>query len=154
MSDRKRDVVVITGASAGVGRATARAFGKRGASVGLLARGTDGLEATRREVEEAGGRALVVPTDVSDSKAMEAAAQTVEETLGPVDIWVNNAMTTVYSPFMNMTDEEFHRVTEVCYYGFVHGTRAALRRMVPRNHGVVVQVGSALAYRAIPLQSA
>jgi short-subunit dehydrogenase len=155
MSDsHNNDVVVITGASAGVGRATVRAFAKRGASIGLLARGHEGLEAARREVEEAGGRAIVVPTDVSDSEQVEAAAQLVEESLGPIDIWVNNAMTTVYSPFMSMPVEEFHRVTEVCYYGFVHGTRAALRRMVPRNRGVVVQVGSALAYRAIPLQSA
>jgi NAD(P)-dependent dehydrogenase (short-subunit alcohol dehydrogenase family) len=153
-SQNKSEVVVVTGASAGVGRATVRAFASQGASIGLLARGTDGLEAARREVEEAGGKAIAIATDVSDPKQVEAAAEKVEQTFGPIDIWVNNAMTTVYSPFMNMTDEEFHRVTEVCYYGFVHGTRSALRRMVPRNRGVVVQVGSALAYRAIPLQSA
>ncbi len=150
----RQEVVVITGASAGVGRATARAFARQGAAIGLLARGTDGLDAARREVEAAGGTAIVVPTDVSDSLQVEAAAQAVEDQLGPIDIWVNNAMTTVYSPMMEMTDDEFRRVTEVCYYGFVYGTRSALRRMVPRNRGVVVQVGSALAYRAIPLQSA
>jgi len=151
---QKKEVVVITGASAGVGRATARAFAREGASIGLLARGTDGLDAARREVEAAGGKAIVIPTDVSDPQQVEAAAQSVEDNLGPIDIWVNNAMTTVYSPMMEMTDEEFRRVTEVCYLGFVYGTRSALRRMVPRDHGVVVQVGSALAYRAIPLQSA
>lgn len=151
---RRNEVIVITGASAGVGRATARAFARTGAAIGLLARGIDGLEAARREVEATGGQAIVIPTDVSDPQQVEAAAQTVEAEFGPIDIWVNNAMTTVYSPMMEMTDEEFRRVTEVCYYGFVYGTRAALRRMVPRDHGVVVQVGSALAYRAIPLQSA
>lgn len=150
----KREIVVITGASAGVGRATARAFAREGAAIGLLARGTDGLEAARSEVEAAGGTAIVIPTDVADPQQVEAAAQRVENELGPIDIWVNNAMTTVYSPMMEMTDEEFRRVTEVCYFGFVYGTRSALRRMIPRNRGVVVQVGSALAYRAIPLQSA
>lgn len=151
---QKPEVVVITGASAGVGRATVRAFAKQGASIGLLARGAEGLEAARQEVDNAGGRAIAVPTDVSDPAQVEAAAAAVESQLGPIDIWVNNAMTTVYSPMMEMTDEEFRRVTEVCYLGFVYGTRTALRRMLPRNAGVVVQVGSALAYRAIPLQSA
>ncbi len=154
VDQRNREVVVITGASAGVGRATVRAFARTGASIGLLARGSDGLEAARREVESAGGKALALPTDVSDPKQVEAAAEAVEKSLGPIDIWVNNAMTTVFSPFMKMTDEEFIRVTEVCYFGVVFGTRSALRRMLPRNRGVVVQVGSALAYRAIPLQSA
>lgn len=148
------DVVVITGASAGVGRATVRAFAERGAHIGLLARGEDGLEAARREVEAAGGKALVLPTDVAGPEQVEAAAATVEAELGPIDIWVNNAMTSVFSPFKEMTADEFRRVTEVTYLGTVYGTMAALRRMLPRNRGVIVQVGSSLAYRGIPLQSA
>ena len=148
------EVVVITGASAGVGRATAVAFAKRGARVGLLARGRDGLEGARTEVESAGGKALIIPTDVSDADAIEVAAQRVEEDLGPIDVWVNNAMTSVFSPVKEMTPEEFRRVTEVTYLGYVYGTLAALRRMLPRNQGHVVQVGSALAYRGIPLQAA
>jgi NAD(P)-dependent dehydrogenase (short-subunit alcohol dehydrogenase family) len=147
-------VVVVTGASAGVGRAVARAYGHRGARVGLVARGRDGLEGARREVEAAGGRALVLPTDVADPDAVEAAAAAVEAELGPLDIWVNNAMLSVFSPVKEMTAAEYRRVTEVTYLGYVHGTLAALRRMLPRDHGVIVQVGSALAYRAIPLQSA
>jgi NAD(P)-dependent dehydrogenase (short-subunit alcohol dehydrogenase family) len=147
-------VVVVTGASAGVGRASVRAFAEQGARLGLLARGRDGLEAARREVEELGGEALVLPTDVADSAQVEAAAAAVEERFGPIEVWVNCAMATVFSPFLHTTDEEFARVTDVCYLGYVHGSRAALRRMVPRNRGVIVQVGSALAYRAIPLQSA
>ena len=150
----KPEVVVITGASAGVGRATAQAFGKRGAAVGLLARGRDGLEGARREIESAGGRALVLPTDVADAKQVEAAAQAVEKKFGPIDIWVNNAMVSVFSPFKQMTAEEFKRVTEVTYLGSVYGTMSALKRMLPRDRGVIVQVGSALAYRSIPLQSA
>jgi NAD(P)-dependent dehydrogenase (short-subunit alcohol dehydrogenase family) len=148
------EVVVVTGASAGVGRATVREFAREGARIGLLARGRDRLEATRAEVEAAGGRALPLPTDVADAAQVEAAAAAVEQELGPIDVWVNCAMTTVFSPFLEITTEEFKRVTEVTYLGYVYGTQAALRRMVPRNRGVVVQVGSALAYRAIPLQSA
>jgi NAD(P)-dependent dehydrogenase (short-subunit alcohol dehydrogenase family) len=154
MEIKTGQVVVVTGASAGVGRAVARAFGERGASVGLLARGMDGLEGARREIEEAGGKALVLPTDVADHEAVEAAAARVEEELGPIDVWVNNAMVSVLSPFKDMTAEEFRRVTEVTYLGYVNGTMSALRRMLPRDSGVIVQVGSALAYRGIPLQSA
>src|SRR5215204_6306142 len=150
----KLEVVVITGASAGVGRATAVAFARRGARVGLLARGRDGLEGARTEVESAGGKALVVLTDVSDADAVEAAALRIEEDLGPIDVWVNNAMTSVFSPVKEMTPDEFRRVTEVMYLGYVYGTLAALRRMLPRNRGSIVQVGSALAYRGIPLQAA
>ncbi len=148
------EVVVVTGASAGVGRATARLFGQRGARVGLLARGRDGLEAARREVEEAGGTALVLPTDVADASQVERAAERIEAGLGPIDVWVNNAMVSVFSPVKEMTAEEYRRVTEVTYLGVVHGTLAALRRMLPRDRGTIVQVGSALAYRGIPLQSA
>ena len=148
------ETVVITGASAGVGRATARAFAKEGAHVGLLARNRDGLEGARRDVESLGGKALVLPTDVADAKQVEAAAQRVEETFGPIDVWVNDAMTTVFSSFKEVTPEEFKRATEVTYLGYVYGTMAALKRMLPRDRGTVVQVGSALSYRAIPLQSA
>jgi short-subunit dehydrogenase len=148
------EVVVITGASAGVGRATAREFAKRGAHIGLLARGRDGLEAARREVEDMGGRALALPVDVADADRVEAAAAEVEERLGQIDVWVNNAMTSVFSPVKEMKPEEFKRVTEVTYLGVVYGTLAALKRMLPRDHGVIVQVGSALAYRGIPLQAA
>lgn len=148
------DVVVITGASAGVGRAAARAFARQGAHIGLLARGVERLEATRREVEELGGHALVIPTDVADANQVEAAAAAVEETFGPIDIWVNNAMVSVFSPIKEMTPEDFKRVTDVTYLGYVHGTLAALKRMLPRDRGVIVQVGSALAYRGIPLQAA
>lgn len=147
-------VVVVTGASAGVGRAVARAFGAQGAAVGLLARGRDGLEAAAAEIEALGGRALVLPTDVADAEAVEAAAIAVEERFGPIDVWVNCAMATVFAPVHRVTPEEFKRATEVTYLGYVHGTLAALKRMRPRDHGVIVQVGSALAYRAIPLQSA
>ena len=150
----EREVVVITGASAGIGRATARAFGKRGARVGLIARGRDGLEAAKREIEAAGGEALVLPLDVSDHDAVENAAAEVERAFGPIDIWINNAMLSVFSPIMEMKPEEYQRVTDVTYLGYVWGTLAALRRMKPRNHGAIVQVGSALAYRGIPLQSA
>jgi NAD(P)-dependent dehydrogenase (short-subunit alcohol dehydrogenase family) len=147
-------VVVITGASAGVGRACARAFARRGARLVLLARGVEGLEAAQREVEELGGRALVFPLDVADADAVEAAAAAAEEELGPIDVWVNNAMVSVFSPVAELSADEVRRVTEVTYLGSVHGTLAALRRMRPRNNGVIVQVGSALAYRAIPLQAA
>lgn len=150
----KQEVVVITGASAGIGRATARLFGKRRAKIGLIARGLEGLEATKREIEELGGEALVLPLDVADHDAIEAAAARVEETFGPIDLWINNAMLSVFSPIMEMTPDDYRRVTEVTYLGYVWGTLAALRRMKPRDRGTIVQVGSALAYRGIPLQSA
>ena len=150
----RREVVVITGASAGVGRATVREFAKHGASIGLIARGSDGLEAARREVEAAGGHALTLPLDVANAAEMEAAAERVESALGPIDIWVNNAMTSVFSPIKQMTAEEFKRVTEVTYLGYVYGSLAALKRMLERDRGTIVHVGSALAYRSIPLQSA
>src|SRR6478752_1542372 len=150
----KSETVVITGASAGLGRATAREFARHGARVGLLARGREGLEAASREVEELGGIAMAIPTDVADAAAVEAAAAVIEEKLGPIGIWVNNAMTSVFSPVNKMEPEEFKRVTEVTYLGVVHGTLSALKRMLPRDRGVIVQVGSALAYRGIPLQAA
>jgi short-subunit dehydrogenase len=147
------EVVVITGASAGVGRAAVRRFARERAHIGLVARGTDGLEAARAEVEQAGGRAIVIPTDVAHPEQVEAAAETVEREFGPIDIWVNDAMVTVFAPFLEITPEEYRRATEVTYLGFVYGTMSALKRMVPRDHGTVVQVGSALAYRSIPLQA-
>lgn len=148
------EVVVITGASAGVGRATAQAFARRGARIGLIARGIERLESARRDVEALGGTALVLPADVADAEAIEQAAERVERELGPIDVWVNNAMASVFSPIKELTAEEVRRVTEVTYLGYVHGTLAALRRMLPRDHGTIVQVGSALAYRSIPLQAA
>ncbi|HYY21231.1 MAG TPA: SDR family oxidoreductase, partial [Thermoleophilaceae bacterium] len=147
------EVVVVTGAGGGVGRAVARRFGADGASVGLLGRGPESLEAARREVEAEGGRGVVVPTDVADAAAVEAAAAAVEDQLGPIDVWVNNAMTTVFAFFDDVTVEEFRRATEVTYLGTVWGTRAALGRMLPRDRGAIVQVGSAMAYRGIPLQA-
>jgi NAD(P)-dependent dehydrogenase (short-subunit alcohol dehydrogenase family) len=146
--------VVVTGASAGVGRATARLFGERGARIGLIARGRAGLEGAARDVEEAGGKALAVSADVADYDQVTAAACEIEQTLGPIDVWVNVAFTSVFAPFADITAEEFQRVTEVSYLGFVHGTMAALSRMRPRGHGTIVQVGSALGSRSIPLQSA
>lgn len=146
--------IVVTGASAGVGRATVRRFAERGARIGLIARGRDRLEATRREVEALGGRALVLPADVADADAIEHAALRVEAELGPIDVWVNNAMASVFSPVKEMTADEFRRVTAVTYLGYVYGTLSALRRMLPRDRGMIVQVGSALAYRGIPLQAA
>src|SRR5262249_20985623 len=143
------EVVVITGASAGLGRATVREFAKHGASIGLLARGIDGLDGARREVEDAGGKALVLPTDVSNPDQVEEAAATVEAEFGPIDVWVNDAMVSVFSPVRETTPSEYKRVTEVTYLGFVYGTLAALKRMLPRDRGVIVQVGSALAYRGI-----
>jgi NADP-dependent 3-hydroxy acid dehydrogenase YdfG len=148
------EVVVVTGASGGVGRAVAHAFAKRGAAVGLLARGARGLEDARREVEALGGRALVLPTDVADHQQVEAAANAVEEQLGPIDVWVNDAMATVFAPFAQLEADEYKRATEVTYLGTVYGTMSAVRRMTARDRGTIVQVGSALAYRAIPLQSA
>jgi NAD(P)-dependent dehydrogenase (short-subunit alcohol dehydrogenase family) len=148
------EVVVVTGASGGVGRAVAHSFAKRGAAVALLARGARGLEEARREVEALGGRPLVLPTDVADHEQVEAAAAAVEEQLGPIDVWVNDAMATVFAPFLRIEPEEYRRATEVTYLGTVYGTMAALKRMSSRDRGTIVQVGSALAYRAIPLQSA
>lgn len=148
------EIVVITGASAGLGRATVRAFARRGAHIGLVARGRDGLEGARQEVEALGGKALILPTDVADADQVETAAAAVEEHLGPIDIWINDAMVSVFSPIKEMTPAEFRRVTEVTYLGYVYGTLAALKRMLPRDRGVIVQVGSALAYRGIPLQAA
>jgi short-subunit dehydrogenase len=153
-ADNKAEVVVVTGASAGVGRASAQAFAKRGARIGLISRGRAGLEGAKKEVESLGGKALVLPSDVADAAAIETAAQRVEEEFGLIDIWVNNAMVSVFSPVKEMTPEEFKRVTEVTYLGYVYGTLAALKRMLPRDQGMVVQVGSALAYRGIPLQAA
>lgn len=147
-------VVVVTGASAGVGRAVVRKLAEGGASIGLLARGADGLEGAKREVEEAGGRGLVLSTDVADFNQIEAAAQAVEDQFGPIDIWINNAMVSMYSPFWKIKPDEYKHITEVTYLGQVYGTMAALKRMKPRDHGAIVQVGSALALRSIPLQSA
>ncbi|TYB42414.1 SDR family oxidoreductase [Actinomadura chibensis] len=146
-------VVVITGASAGTGRAAARAFAARGARIALLARGRAGLDAAAADVEELGGTALPLTVDVADPDQVESAAERVERELGPIRVWVNNAFTGVFAPFEEITPAEYRRVTEVTYLGTVHGTRAALARMRPRNAGVIVQVGSALAYRGIPLQA-
>lgn len=146
--------VVVTGASAGVGRAVVRRYAKDGARIGLIARGKDGLAGAKREVEGMGGQALILPCDVSDYGAVQDAATKVEDAFGPIDIWVNAAFAGVLSRFIDMNMEDFERVTRVTYMGQVHGTRAALDRMLPRNRGAIVLVGSALAYRGIPLQSA
>lgn len=154
---KQSEVVVVTGASAGLGRAIAVAFAKRGASVGLIARGgagMDGLEGAKRDVEAAGGKALMLPCDVADADQVEAAAQRAEDELGPIDVWVNDAMTSVFGPVKELNAADFRRVTEVTYLGQVYGTMAALKRMLPRDKGHIVLVGSALAYRGIPLQSA
>lgn len=153
-NEHRNEVVVITGASAGVGRVTALAFARQGTKIGLLARGKDGLAGACADVEAAGGKALALPTDVANAEEVEAAAETVEAELGPIDVWVNSAMATVFSPFPGISAEEYKRVTEVTYLGTVYGTMTALKRMVPHNRGTIVQVGSALAYRGIPLQSA
>jgi NAD(P)-dependent dehydrogenase (short-subunit alcohol dehydrogenase family) len=150
----ENQTVVVTGASAGIGRATARLFAERGACVGLIARGQAGLDGAVRDVEDAGGKALAISADVADYKQVTDAARQIEETLGPIDVWVNVAFTSVFGPFAEMTAEEFQRVTEVSYLGFVYGTMAALSRMRPRGQGTIVQVGSALGSRSIPLQSA
>jgi NAD(P)-dependent dehydrogenase (short-subunit alcohol dehydrogenase family) len=147
------EVVVVTGASSGVGRAIVRRLAAPGVSIGLVARGRDGLDAARREVEAAGGQALTLPCDVADPAAVDAAAQAVEAALGPIDVWINDAMTTVFAFFDDIEPDEFRRATEVTYLGTVWGTRAALQRMLPRDAGTIVQVGSAMAYRGIPLQS-
>jgi NAD(P)-dependent dehydrogenase (short-subunit alcohol dehydrogenase family) len=146
-------IALVTGASAGVGRATVRRLAEDGYDVALVARGQEGLEATRTDVERLGRRALVLPADVADESQVDQAAERTESELGPIDLWVNNAMTTVFSPFMEIEPDEFRRVTEVTYLGVVWGTRAALKRMLPRDRGSIVLVGSALAYRGIPLQS-
>ena len=151
----RETVVVITGGTAGVGRATANLYAAEGARLGVIARGQDRLAETARDLERRGAAQVVaIAADVAAAEAVDAAAARVEQELGPIDIWINNAMTTVFGPFLQMSPADFQRVTEVTYLGFVHGTLAALRRMVPRDRGVVVQVGSALAYRGIPLQSA
>jgi NAD(P)-dependent dehydrogenase (short-subunit alcohol dehydrogenase family) len=149
-----RRVVVVTGASAGIGRATARRFGERGDKVALLARGEAGLDGAAADVRRAGGTALPIPVDTADFASVDEAAERVERELGPIDVWVNNAFTSVFAPFREVEVDEFTRITQVTYLGYVHGTKAALNRMLPRDRGVVVQVGSALAYRGIPLQSA
>ena len=147
-------VVVVTGSSAGLGRAIAHGFAKRGARIGLIARNPEALDAAKAECEALGGQALVLPTDVADAEAVEAAASRVEEEFGPIDIWVNDAMVSVFSPVKEMEPADYKRVTDVLYLGFVHGTLSALKRMLPRDRGTIVQIGSALSYRSIPLQSA
>lgn len=153
-SNFKGKVVVITGASAGLGRSLVRAFAGRGADIGLIARGMDGLKGAKKEVESMGRKAVIAQTDVADAKAVESAATKIERELGPIDIWVNNAMVSVFGPLKQMSPEEFKRVTEVTYLGQVYGTMAALKRMLPRKKGRIILIGSALAYRGIPLQSA
>jgi NAD(P)-dependent dehydrogenase (short-subunit alcohol dehydrogenase family) len=147
-------VVVITGASGGVGRATAREFARRGDRIALLARGRSGLDSAAADVRAEGGRAMAVQVDVADHRAVESAARRVVNELGPIDVWVNDAFAGVFAPVTEIEPEEFRRVIEVSYLGYVYGTKAALKQMIPRNSGVIVQVGSALAYRGIPLQSA
>ena len=147
------EVVVVTGASAGVGRATIREFARAGASLGLIARGHEGLQGARRDVEQLGSRACVVQADIADHEQVEAATERIEAELGPIDIWINNAMATILAPVSEIGPDEFRRATEVTYLGSVWGTMVALRRMRPRDRGTIVQVGSALAYRGIPLQA-
>jgi short-subunit dehydrogenase len=147
------EVVVITGASGGIGRAAARKFASEGARIALIARGRRGLEAAAREVEQAGGEALPLPVDVAEHEQVEAAASSVEDAFGEIDVWVNDAMVTLYGEFLDIEPDEYRRSTEVSYLGMVWGTRAALKRMVPRDHGSIVQVCSAMSYRGIPLQS-
>jgi NADP-dependent 3-hydroxy acid dehydrogenase YdfG len=155
VSDRLRDkVIVVTGASSGVGRAIARAAGAEGAKVALIARGIDGLEAAAREIDEAGGESLMLPLDLADARAVERAADHVVAEWGRIDVWVNDAMVSVFAPITETQPDEYRRVMEVNYLGTVHGTLAALRHMLARNSGIIVQIGSALAYRSIPLQSA
>src|SRR4051795_5782677 len=147
------EVVVVTGATSGIGRAIARRFAQDGAQIGLIARGREALQNAKKEIEDAGGRAVIIPTDIADWDAVNSAGVAVEEAFGPVDIWVNNAMTTVFAPFKDVEPEEYKRATEVTYLGTVWGTKAALDRMLPRDRGSIVIVGSALAYRGIPLQA-
>lgn len=152
--DFRGKVVVVTGASAGLGRAVVRAFAQRGADIGLIARGMDGLEGAKQEVESLGRKAVIAQTDVADAVAVERAASKIEKELGPIDIWINNAMVSVFGPLKKMSADEFKRVTEVTYLGQVYGTMSALKRMMPRRSGKIILIGSALAYRGIPLQSA
>lgn len=154
MGSNKAEVAVITGATAGVGRAVVREFAKRKAWIGLIARDKDRLEATRQEVQKAGGQALALSVDVADAAAMENAAAQVKDKFGKIDVWVNNAMATIFAPVTDITPEEYKRATEVTYLGCVYGTMNALKHMLPVNKGTIVQVGSALAYRSIPYQSA
>jgi NAD(P)-dependent dehydrogenase (short-subunit alcohol dehydrogenase family) len=149
-----KQVVVVTGASAGIGRAVATAFAARGATVGLIARGEGGLAGAARDVERAGGTAIVLPTDVADPDQVFAAVEKMESEAGPIDVWVNVAFTSVFSPFDKITPDEYRRVTEVTYLGYVYATQAVLPRMKARDRGTIVHVGSALAYRGIPLQTA
>ncbi|TCS39373.1 short-subunit dehydrogenase [Paucimonas lemoignei] len=148
-----KKIAVVTGSSGGIGRATAIEFARHGWRVALLARGMDGLEGARRDIEQAGGEAMIIPTDVADQAQVEAAAERIESQWGPIDVWVNNAMATVFCDFLRIPPEDFRRATEVTYLGTVWGTLVALKRMQPRNRGAIVQVGSALAYRSIPLQA-
>lgn len=152
--DFKNKTVVITGASAGLGRAIVREFAKHGANIGLIARGIDGLNAAKKEVEDLGSEALIVSADVSHANEVENAARKIEEHFGKIDIWINNAMVSVFGPFEKIEPKDFERVTDVTYLGQVYGTKAALKRMKPRNKGTIILIGSALAYRGIPLQSA
>ncbi len=147
-------VVVVTGASAGLGRAIAHAYARKGARLALLARNPEALNAAKQECEEFGGSAITIPVDVSDFEAVEAAAGRVEREFDPIDIWINDAMVSVFSPVKEMEASDYRRVTEVLYLGFVHGTMAALKRMLTRDRGTIIQIGSALSYRSIPLQSA
>lgn len=154
MQDMRRETIVVTGGTAGIGRAAVREFAKHGANVAVLARGEDRFEATKNEIEKGGGKALAIACDVADPKAVEDAADRIEHELGPIEIWVNNAFAGIFARFLDVTPEEYERVTKVTYLGQVNGTRAALKRMLPRDKGTIVLVGSALAYRGIPLQSA
>lgn len=154
VSGERRRVVVVTGASAGLGRSIVREFARKGADLALIARGVEGLQGAKREVEDAGGKAIIFPIDIADAEAVENAAAETEKQLGPIDVWVNNAMNSVFSPVAEMTPEDYKRVTDVTYLGQVYGALSALKRMRPRNRGSILFVGSALAYRGIPLQSA
>jgi short-subunit dehydrogenase len=151
---KQGEVVVITGASAGIGRAVVEEFARRGARIGLIARGQDRLQAAKQQVQQLGGEALALSVDVSDAAAVDEAASRVEREFGPLDVWINGAMATVVAPVIETQPEEFKRATEVTYLGFVYGTMVALKRMVPRNRGTIVQIGSGLAFRSIPLQAA
>lgn len=153
MSRSPEEIVVVTGASSGIGRATVRRFARPGVSLALIARGREGLEGARREVEQAGGRALMLPLDVGDAEAVDAAAQAVEDALGPIDIWINSAMATVFAFLKDIDADEFRKANETTYFGSVWGIQAALRRMLGRDRGTIVQVGSAMAYQGIPLQA-
>jgi short-subunit dehydrogenase len=153
VASKEGEVVVVTGASAGVGRAVVREFAKRKACIGLIARGADRLDEARHDVEQQGGKALPLPADVADPDQVEHAAEEVERKFGPIDVWVNNAMTTIFAPIAEIHPDEFKRATEVTYLGCVYGTMAALKRMRRRDRGTIVQIGSALAYRSIPLQA-